>query len=180
MEQRFIRRLAVPLLLFTCSSPTLLARAASGSDPVVPAAMVAPDIRTNRLACVEQAVSEAKSSGDNAWMLTSSALVLLMTGPGLALFYGGLVRRKNVLSTMMQTFSMMAVVTVIWAIVGCSLAFGSGGGFIGGLHNVFLRGVGLQPDADYAATVPAQTYMVFQLMFAIITSALIAELSQSG
>jgi Amt family ammonium transporter len=106
-------------------------------------------------------------------MLTSSALVLMMTGPGLALFYGGLVRKKNVLGTMMQSFAMMAVITILWAIVGYSLAFGTGNGFIGGFHNAFLRGVGLQPDVDYAATIPLQTFMVYQLMFAIITPALI-------
>ncbi|HEX3662767.1 MAG TPA: ammonium transporter [Acidobacteriaceae bacterium] len=113
------------------------------------------------------------SAGDNAWMLTSAALVLLMTGPGLALFYGGLVRRKNVLATMMQSFAMMCIVTVIWAIVGYSLAFGPGNSFIGGFHYLFLHNVGLAPDADYAATIPAQTYMIYQLMFAIITPALI-------
>ncbi|HXY78046.1 MAG TPA: ammonium transporter, partial [Candidatus Acidoferrales bacterium] len=122
---------------------------------------------------LEQAVAEAKSSGDNAWMLTSSALVLMMTGPGLALFYGGLVRKKNVLSTMLQSFALMAIVTLLWGIVEYSLAFGSGNSFVGGLHNVFLRGVGAQPDPDYAATIPLQTYMIYQLMFAIITPALI-------
>ena len=81
-------------------------------------------------------------------MLASSALVLLMSGPGLALFYGGLVRRKNVLGTMMQTFAMMAVITVLWAMVTYSLAFGEGNAFIGGLHNVFLHGVGLAPDPE--------------------------------
>ena len=96
-----------------------------------------------------------------------------MTGPGLALFYGGLVRKKNVLGTMMQSFAMMAVITVLWAIVGYSLAFGTGNGFIGGFHNAFLRGVGLQPNVDYAATIPLQTFMIYQLMFAIITPALI-------
>jgi Amt family ammonium transporter len=106
-------------------------------------------------------------------MLVSSALVLLMTGPGLALFYGGLVRRKNVLATMMQSFTLMALITVLWALLGYSLAFGSGDRFIGGLGHLFLRGVGGAPDADYAATIPAQTFMVFQLMFAIITPALI-------
>jgi Amt family ammonium transporter len=119
------------------------------------------------------AVAAAQSAGDNAWMLTSSALVLLMSGPGLALFYGGLVRRKNVLGTMMQTFAMMAVITVLWALLTYSLAFGEGSAFIGGLHNVFLHGVGLAPDVKYAATIPLQTFMVFQLMFAIITPALI-------
>jgi Amt family ammonium transporter len=106
-------------------------------------------------------------------MLTSAALVLLMTGPGLALFYGGLVRRKNILSTMMQSFAMMGLVTILWALVGYSLAFGHGNSFIGGFEHVFLRGVGLTPNADYAATIPEQTYMIYQLMFAIITPALI-------
>jgi ammonium transporter, Amt family len=135
---------------------------------------------TDRLAALEKssaaqaaAIAAAQTSGDNAWMLTSSALVLLMSGPGLALFYGGLVRKKNVLGTMMQTFAMMAVITVLWALLTYSLAFGEGSAFIGGLHNVFLHGVGLDPDPKYAATIPLQTYMVFQLMFAIITPALI-------
>ena len=132
-----------------------------------------PDSQSKRIAALEQQAADAKSSADNAWMLTSSALVLMMTGPGLALFYGGLVRKKNVLGTMMQSFAMMAVITVLWAIVGYSLAFGAGNGFIGGFHNAFLRGVGLQPDVDYAATIPLQTFMVYQLMFAIITPALI-------
>jgi Amt family ammonium transporter len=134
----------------------------------------------DRLAALEKssaaqaaAIAAAQSAGDNAWMLASSALVLLMSGPGLALFYGGLVRRKNVLGTMMQTFAMMAVITVLWGLVTYSLAFGEGSAFIGGLHNVFLRGVGLEPDPKYAATIPLQTFMIFQLMFAIITPALI-------
>jgi ammonium transporter, Amt family len=130
------------------------------------------------LGCVPAAMAQAPaapaiSAGDNAWMLTSAALVLLMTGPGLALFYGGLVRRKNVLATMMQSFAMMCIVTVLWALVGYSLAFGPGNSFIGGFHFAFLRNVGLAPDPDYGATVPAQTYMIYQLMFAIITPALI-------
>jgi Amt family ammonium transporter len=128
---------------------------------------------STRLAKLEQATADARSSADNAWMLTSSALVLMMTGPGLALFYGGLVRKKNVLATMVQSFAMMAVITILWALVSYSLAFGSGGSFIGGFHHLFLRGVGAQPDADYAATIPLQTFMVYQLMFAIITPALI-------
>ena len=127
-----------------------------------------------RLTALEAATKSAQSAGDNAWMLVSAALVLLMTGPGLALFYGGLVRRKNVLSTMMQSFIMMAVVTVIWAIYGYSLAFAEGNPFIGGLHYLFLNNVGTTPNADYAATIPHQTYMIYQLMFAVITPALIS------
>ncbi len=113
------------------------------------------------------------SNADNAWMLVSAALVLMMTGPGLALFYGGLVRRKNVLSVMMQSFAMMAIITLLWAFVSYSLAFDSGTSFIGGLHHAFMHDVGLTPDADYGSTIPVQTFMVYQLMFAIITPALI-------
>ncbi|MGD0481048.1 MAG: ammonium transporter [Terracidiphilus sp.] len=126
-----------------------------------------------QIAALQQAVQKAQMSGDNAWMLTSAALVLLMTGPGLALFYGGLVRRKNILSTMMQSFAMMGLVSILWALVGYSLAFGHGTMFIGGFEHVFLRGVSLKPNLDYAATIPEQTYMIYQLMFAIITPALI-------
>lgn len=125
-----------------------------------------------RLAAAENAVKNAQTAGDNAWMLVCSALVLMMTGPGLALFYGGLVRKKNVLGTMMQSFVMMAVITVVWAIFGYSLSFAKGTPFIGGLDHLFLKGVGADPSA-YAGTIPAQTFMVFQLMFAIITPALI-------
>ncbi|MBV9437121.1 MAG: ammonium transporter, partial [Acidobacteria bacterium] len=107
---------------------------------------------SQRVSRVEQQVQAAQSSADNAWMLVSAALVLLMTGPGLALFYGGLVRKKNVLATMLQSFAMMALVTVIWAIVGYSLCFGSGTSFMGGFHNLFLHGVGIAPDPDYAPT----------------------------
>ena len=160
-------------LLPVAAAPVALAQAA-------PAAVSAPASTTDRLAALEKqladtkaAVASAQSAGDNAWMLVSAALVLMMTGPGLALFYGGLVRKKNVLATMMQSFAMMGIITVLWALVSYSLAFGSGSAFIGGLHNVFLRGVGLDPDPAYAATIPLQTFMVYQLMFAIITPALI-------
>jgi Amt family ammonium transporter len=125
------------------------------------------------LAKLDQRVTAAQSSGDNAWMLVSAALVLMMTGPGLALFYGGLVRQKNVLAMMMQSFALMALISVLWALVGYSLCFGGNGPFIGGLEHAFLRGVGVEPNADYAATIPQLTFMVYQLMFAIITPALI-------
>ncbi len=132
------------------------------------------NIDAAKIAQLQQQIADAKGSADNAWMLTSSALVLMMTGPGLALFYGGLVRKKNVLATMMQSFAMMAVITVLWALVLYSLCFASGTSFIGGLSNAFLHGVGAQPDPDYAATIPLQTFMIYQLMFAIITPALIS------
>src|SRR4029077_3511439 len=95
-----------------------------------------------RLSDLEKAVKFAQSAGDNAWMLTSAALVLMMTGPGLALFYSGLVRRKNVLSTMMHSFILMAVVTVLWAVIGYSMAFGDWLPFVGGGQYAFLNGVG--------------------------------------
>ncbi len=112
-------------------------------------------------------------SGDTAWLLMSSALVLLMTAPGLALFYGGMVRQKNALATIMQSFIIMALISVQWVLWGYSLAFGPDiGGVIGGLEWLGLRGVGLDPG-PYSDTVPHQAYMLFQLMFAIITPALI-------
>jgi len=127
----------------------------------------------DKITALEGAVQAAQTSGDNAWMLTSAALVLMMTGPGLALFYSGLVRRKNVLGTMMQSFILMALVTVIWALCGYSFAFGEGSPFFGGTGYLLLNGVEAAPNTDYAATIPHQTFMVYQLMFAIITPALI-------
>jgi Amt family ammonium transporter len=127
---------------------------------------------TDKLKELEQKVAAAQSSADNAWMLVSTALVLMMTGPGLALFYGGLVRQKNVLAIMMQSFALMALITVLWALVGYSLCFGTGQ-FIGNFELAFLRGVGAAPNPDYAATIPQSTFMVYQLMFAVITPALI-------
>ncbi|HEX5235228.1 MAG TPA: ammonium transporter [Silvibacterium sp.] len=160
----------------------LLSAIFSGSLTFAPAtaSTVLPNATPDRIARLEAQLAQtqsqtaqAQSSADNSWMLISAALVLLMTGPGLALFYGGLVRRKNVLSILMQCIAMMAIITVLWAIVSYSLAFGSGSAFIGGLHHLFLRGVGLAPDPDYSATIPLQTFMIYQLMFAIITPALI-------
>src|ERR1700680_2794450 len=100
-----------------------------------------------RMAALEAATKSAQSAGDNAWMLVSSALVLMMTGPGLALFYGGLVRRKNVLATMMHSFILMALVTVIWAVIGYSMTFGEWVPFVGGGQYAFLNGVGAGPNA---------------------------------
>ena len=129
---------------------------------------------SERLAKIEAANATAQASADNAWVLLCSALVLLMTAPGLALFYGGLVRQKNVLSTVLQSFILIGVVTIIWAIYGYSLAFGDGSPFIGNLQFAFLKGVGADPNANYSTTLPQMSFMVFQLMFAIITPALIS------
>ena len=115
------------------------------------------------------------NSGDNAWLLASAALVLMMTAPGLILFYGGLVRTKNVLSTMMHSLILMAVISTIWMIFGYSMAFAKGCAFAGNpLAYLFLKGVGGAPDPAYASTVPAESFMLFQMMFAIITPALIS------
>lgn len=155
----------IALVFLVLAAAPLFAQATSASS--------APADIANRLTVLERQTADAKSSADNAWMLTSSALVLMMTGPGLALFYGGLVRKKNVLSVMMQSFGMMAVISILWALCSYSLAFGPGTSFIGGLRHIFLRGVGADPDAAYSATIPQQTFMIYQLMFAIITPALI-------
>jgi Amt family ammonium transporter len=156
---RLLKRLSPVLLLLVLAATV--------------AAQPTPTVQPDRIAQLQAQIADAKSSADNGWMLVCTALVLLMTGPGLALFYGGLVRKKNVLATMMQSFAMMALITVLWAIIGYSLCFASGTSFIGGIEHAFLHNVGAAPDADYAATIPQQTFMIYQLMFAIITPALI-------
>jgi ammonium transporter, Amt family len=126
------------------------------------------------LATPAHAAASAVSAGDTAWVLTSSALVLMMTAPGLALFYAGMVRRKNVLAILMQSFMLAALVSVQWVLFGYSLGFSPGNEFIGGLHWIGLNGVSAtQPYSDYSATIPHQAYMIFQCMFAVITPALI-------
>jgi Amt family ammonium transporter len=162
MGRKAVRSLLLAAIVFL----PFVAMGQSGGSNATPATQA-------QIEALQRAVQNAQTSGDNAWMLVSAALVLLMTGPGLALFYGGLVRRKNILGTMMQSFAMMGLVTILWALIGYSLAFGHGNAFIGGFEHVFLRGVSLAPDPDYAKTIPEQTYMVYQLMFAIITPALI-------
>jgi Amt family ammonium transporter len=112
------------------------------------------------------------NAGDTAWVLISTALVMLMT-PGLAFFYGGMVRKKNILSVLMQCFLLICLLSVHWMLFGYSLAFAPAKGFWGGLGWLGLKGVGLEPYADYAATIPHQAFMIFQAMFAIITPALI-------
>ena len=155
------------VVLWLCLPMTILRAQPAGGAPG--AASVAPI----DLAKLDQRVTAAQSSADNAWMLVCSALVLMMTGPGLALFYGGLVRQKNTLAIMMQSFGLMALISVLWALVGYSLCFGEGTPIIGGFSHLLLRGVGVEPNADYGGTIPHQTFMIYQLMFAIITPALI-------
>ena len=113
-------------------------------------------------------------TGDTAWMLTSTALVLMMTIPGLALFYGGMVRKKNVLATVMQSFAVTCLVTILWMVLTYSLAFTSGSTVIGGMSRIFLKGLALDSVHDLAKTIPESVFMCFQMTFAIITPALIA------
>ena len=171
MAKRLRLRLLFLLILCCSFTPPLLAQ--EPAAPPTSSSAAAPDNTAARFQALEKRVADAQSAGDNAWMLVSAALVLLMTGPGLALFYGGLVRKKNVLGTFMQSFAMMGVITILWAVFGYSLCFGSGNSFIGSYHNLFLHHVGSNPDPDYASTIPAETFMIYQLMFAIITPALI-------
>jgi Amt family ammonium transporter len=112
------------------------------------------------------------NAGDTAWVLISAGLVMLMT-PALAFFYGGMVRRKNILAILMKCFACLGVVLLLWAIYGYSLAFGRGNAFIGGLEWLGLQGVGAAPNPDYAPTVPHSAFMIFQAMFAVITPAVI-------
>jgi len=173
MMRTFLVRALLGFVLLTAAAACYGHAQTADATPATGGAVMASPPVQEQVAQLQQQVADAKSAGDNAWMLVSSALVLMMTGPGLALFYGGLVRKKNVLATMMQSFTMMALITVLWALVGYSLAFGPGTRFIGGFSFLGLQGVGAAPDPDYAATIPAQTFMVFQLMFAIITPGLI-------
>jgi Amt family ammonium transporter len=142
-------------------------------DDAVKLAPTAVTAAAPAVAAAVPAPAAAISAGDTAWVLASAALVLLMT-PGLAFFYGGLVRRKNVLSVLMQCFAIIAIVSVQWVLFGYSLAFGPDvHGLIGNLSWVGLHGVGLDPYPDYSATIPHQAFMIFQAMFAVITPALI-------
>ena len=159
--KRFLSKRA--LAAFAAAAPVLLlAGAASAQD--------GPSIDT----------------GDTAWMLVSTAIVLMMTIPGVALFYAGMVRKKNVLATMMQSFSICAIVTVVWMVAGYSLAFGEGGAYVGDLSKLFLSGVAANWDKPFvlgsgdgaiAFTIPETVFLTFQMTFAIITAALITGIS---
>jgi ammonium transporter, Amt family len=155
---------SVPILTFaqeqSSSPPPAVAPAAPSTGAAPASAAAAPQAKIDK--------------GDTAWMLTSAALVLMMTIPGLFLFYGGLVRGKNVLGTIMHSFIIVALISIQWVLWGYSLAFGPDqGGIIGSLAWLGLNGVGADPNPDYAATIPHQAFMIYQLMFAIITPALI-------
>jgi len=167
-----MKRTVLRLMMGLVLGGSLLAPAGFAVAPPETRTADLPEVQA-RITALEHQVADARSAGDNAWMLVCAALVLMMTGPGLALFYAGLVRKKNVLATMMQSFILMALVTVLWALFGYSLVFHEGNRFIGNFGYLFLHGVGAAANPDYAGTIPEQTFMVYQLMFAIITPALI-------
>src|SRR5260370_4883785 len=174
-------RLPVVKVFLACLFALILGGSVMGGSVVMAqtAAPVAGTTQTDRIAALEKqaadnatAIAAAQTAGDNGWMLVSAALVLMMSGPGLALFYGGLVRKKNILGTMMQTFAMMAVVTVLWALVTYSLAFGEGNAFIGGRQKSFFGGGGLAPVLEYGSPVFVATYTVHPWLFALPTAPL--------
>src|SRR5581483_10704207 len=172
-----LRAAGLAAALTVAGAIVLQARAAWADGPAPAAAP--PDLAT-RVADLEAYITngtpKALSSpgpGHNAWMMTSSALVLFMTLPGLALFYSGLVRRKNILSVMAQCLGCAGLVTVLWWAVGYSLVFAPGTSLLGGMKFAFLKGVTSAPNADYAAWVSQNVFAMYQLMFAIITPALI-------
>jgi Amt family ammonium transporter len=158
------------------AAPAAAAPAAAPAPASAPAAAPAPAAPTEPVLVANDKIS----SGDTAWMLTSTALVLMMTIPGLALFYGGMVRKKNVLATVMQSFAITCLVTVLWVIIGYSLAFTPGNAYFGGMGRFFLSGLTYMKEANkvtvshLGVTIPESVYMMFQMTFAIITPALIA------
>jgi len=164
----FLAALALTVLVAPLAAP-LAVWAQEGMPPMTE--MAPPEAMTDEMVMVEEAPAEdALSPGDTAWMLTATALVLLMTIPGLALFYAGMVRSKNVLSVMMQCFAITSLVSVLWAVAGYSIAFGGEGTFWGGLSKAFLAGVGVD---TLSGTIPETVFITFQMTFAIITPALI-------
>lgn len=147
------------------ASAVVMTEAAPAADmAAAPATEAAP---------AAEAEAPKLDSGDTAWVLTSTALVLMMTLPGLALFYGGMVRKKNVLSTLMQSFAITGLMTVLWVVVGYSLAFTEGNSFFGGFSQFMLNGVGIDSINSVAGTIPESVFVMFQMTFAIITPALI-------
>src|SRR5262245_4126929 len=171
---------AAALVIFSGSSGSAFGQAKPAASAPPPAAEIAaseaPSAAEAPAAAAEEKAAPMINTGDTAWMLTSTALVLMMTIPGLALFYGGMVWKKNVLATTAQSFAVTALVSVLWMIIGYSLAFTDGGGhqaLIGGFSYLFLGPMGLNSINSLAATIPESVYMTFQMTFAIITPALI-------
>jgi Amt family ammonium transporter len=175
------RKAVIAAFLATFVAGVLASGVALAQAPAAPAAPPPTNVElAGRLADVEAYITNgapkalvSPGPGHNAWMMTSAALVLFMTLPGLALFYGGLVRRKNVLSVLAQCLGCAGLVTVLWWLIGYSLVFSAGGKFLGGTKFALLSGVSAAPNADYAAWVSQNVFSMYQLMFAIITPALI-------
>jgi len=170
---RYFRIMTSILPVFACAilagTTGLYAQDAGAPAPAAPI-VAAPEAAAVPAAPVASKID----TGDTTWVLVSTAMVLAMTAPGLALFYGGMVRSKNALGTIMQSFVILCLISIQWVLWGYSLAFGPDKGhLIGGLEWIGLNGVGLEPNADYAATIPHQAFMIFQMMFAVITPALI-------
>jgi ammonium transporter, Amt family len=169
-----ILTLTIPALTFSQESNQPATTTPGTAAPAAPTETPPPPAVPSAPSAAAPAPQAKLDKGDNAWMLTSSALVLMMTIPGLFLFYGGLVRGKNVLGTIMQSFIIVGLISIQWVLWGYSLAFGPDmGGIVGSLAWLGLNGVGTEPNADYAATIPHQTFMIYQMMFAVITPALI-------
>jgi Amt family ammonium transporter len=168
-------RLALAALAFTCLSGASRAAETKPAQPTLEQRVADLEAYVNNGARTPEVASRVPGPGPghNAWMMTSAALVLFMTLPGLALFYGGLVRRKNVLSVLAQCLGITGLVTILWWAVGYSLVFAPGTPYIGGLKYAFLRGVGSDPNVDYGQWVSHSVFAMYQLMFAIITPALI-------
>src|SRR5665647_1068678 len=158
---------------FAHTPPPAAAPAAAPAAEAAPAPAAAPLPACDATAKPPILSACKTDSGDTAWMLTSVALVLMMTIPGLALFYGGMVRKKNVLATVMQSFAITCLVTVLWMVIGYSWAFTEGGDYLGGTSRFLLMGMGTDVVSPLAATIPESVYMSFQMTFAIITPALI-------
>src|SRR5277367_5170818 len=150
-----------------------LAAMAQQTPPAAPAAPAAATPAAPAAAAPDSAAPAKLDSGDTAWMLTSVALVLMMTIPGLALFYGGMVRKMNVLATVMQSFMVTCLVTVLWTVCTYSMSFTAGTPYIGGMSRFLLMGMTIDSVNDLAKTIPESVYMCFQMTFAIITPALI-------
>jgi len=176
MWAALVLTLAIPTFAQEAAAPAA-APAAAVAEPEAAPAAAAAEPAAAEAAPAEEAAAEAPvsplNSGDTSWLLTSTALVLLMTIPGLALFYGGMVRKKNVLTTVMQSFAITCLVSVLWMVAGYSLAFTEGSAYLGGLSRAFLSGMGTDAINPLAGSIPESVFMTFQMTFAIITPALI-------
>jgi Amt family ammonium transporter len=181
MKAKPLQRLAGLFLASMIAGAPLGALAQTAAPPAVAAPVASPPAATTAAAAPAPAAAPATpaaapkiDTGDTAWMLTSSVLVLMMTIPGLALFYAGMVRKKNILATLAQSFGATCVITVLWFVVGYSMAFTGSGKYIGDFKYILLAPMGLNATSTLAPTIPESVYMMFQMTFAIITPALIA------